>query len=118
MRPTRGWLPTEPMSLRCWCASMSIGQRGARPAPPRRPTGTVSTHPVGFRMGGNRAILERALAQGHEVTAVDRDPARLRVEHHNLRVLQADIFDPLSVRTLRTPKRCCPRSAPTGVRTA
>lgn len=31
--------------------------------------------------GTGRQLVEQALAQGHEVTAVVRDPARLPVEH-------------------------------------
>jgi len=47
--------------------------------------------------GTGRQLVEQALAQGHEVTAVVRDPARLPVEHTRLQVVQADVFDPSSV---------------------
>lgn len=47
--------------------------------------------------GTGRQLVEQALAQGHAVTAVVRDPARLPVEHRRLRVVQADGFDPGSV---------------------
>lgn len=48
--------------------------------------------------GTGRQLVEQALAQGHEVTAVVRDPARLPVKHSRLRVVQADVFDPVSVK--------------------
>lgn len=43
-------------------------------------------------MVGQR-ILAEALAQGHQVTAIVRDPARLSWQHDNLRVVIGDIFD-------------------------
>lgn len=41
------------------------------------------------RLGGH--ILQEALAQGHQVTALVRDPARLAVEHPHLRVVAGDV---------------------------
>lgn len=52
--------------------------------------------------GTGRRLIEQALAQGHEVTAVVREPARLPVEHDRLRVLQADVFDPASIEAALT----------------
>lgn len=43
-------------------------------------------------MVGQR-ILAEALARGHQVTAIVRDPARLSWQHDNLRVVIGDIFD-------------------------
>lgn len=43
-------------------------------------------------MAGQR-ILAEALARGHQVTAIVRDPARLSWQHDNLRVVIGDIFD-------------------------
>lgn len=40
-----------------------------------------------------RRILAEALARGHRVTAVVRDPARLPVQHERLEVAVGDIFD-------------------------
>lgn len=40
-----------------------------------------------------RSLLEQALAAGHEVTALARDPARLTVQHARLRVLPGDVQD-------------------------
>jgi putative NADH-flavin reductase len=46
---------------------------------------------------GTRAV-RRALEEGHEVTAVVRDPARLGVPaHERLRVLTADVTDPAAI---------------------
>ena len=44
--------------------------------------------------GTGRILVERALAQGHEVTAFDRHLAALNVQHPKLFLLQGDIFDP------------------------
>jgi putative NADH-flavin reductase len=41
-----------------------------------------------------RAILDEALARGHEVTAVVRDPARLDAKHERLRVVTGDAGRP------------------------
>ena len=40
--------------------------------------------------GTGRQLVERALAQGHQVTAFVRDPAKLPLTHQNLRVAQGD----------------------------
>jgi putative NADH-flavin reductase len=38
-------------------------------------------------------IVKQSLAQGDEVTAFVRDPAKITVEHDNLRIVTGDIFD-------------------------
>lgn len=43
--------------------------------------------------GTGRDVVEQALAQGHRVTAFDRHPAALTVEHPRLVKVQGDIFD-------------------------
>ena len=44
------------------------------------------------------ALTEQALAAGHDVTAVVRDPARLTVQAHaRLRTITADVMDPASI---------------------
>ncbi len=49
--------------------------------------------------GTGTCLLEQALAVGHEVTAVVRDPARLHVTAHPLlRVVTRDVLDPDSIR--------------------
>ena len=48
--------------------------------------------------GTGTALVEQALAAGHEVTAVVRDPARIKVAPHpRLRVVAADVMDPASI---------------------
>jgi putative NADH-flavin reductase len=45
-----------------------------------------------------RCLTTQALAAGHEVTAVVRDPARLTVDPHSrLRVVTADVMDPAAI---------------------
>ncbi|MBF6437412.1 NAD(P)-dependent oxidoreductase [Nocardia cyriacigeorgica] len=44
-----------------------------------------------------RHVLERALRQGHEVTALTRDASRVSTTHDNLRVLEGDVLDPAAV---------------------
>ncbi|MGW6389391.1 NAD(P)-dependent oxidoreductase [Streptomyces sp. NPDC055103] len=48
--------------------------------------------------GIGREIVRQALASGHEVTAVVRDPARLAVTGERLAVLRADLSDPEALR--------------------
>ncbi|MGW6023084.1 NAD(P)-dependent oxidoreductase [Streptomyces sp. NPDC055099] len=43
-------------------------------------------------------IVRQALAAGHEVTAVVRDPSRLRVTGEGLEVFRADLTDPEALR--------------------
>ncbi len=40
-----------------------------------------------------RVLVERALAQGQEVTAFDRNMAALTMEHPKLSLVQGDIFN-------------------------
>lgn len=49
---------------------------------------------VGATGPTGRAIVSRALADGHAVTALARDPARLELEHSNLRRVTGDVLDP------------------------
>ncbi|MER7015244.1 SDR family oxidoreductase [Saccharopolyspora sp. NPDC000359] len=42
-------------------------------------------------------LLDQALAAGHEVTAVVRDPAKVTAEHPALSVVRADVMDPAAV---------------------
>jgi putative NADH-flavin reductase len=42
--------------------------------------------------GTGRCVVEQALASGHDVTAVVRDPKRLPLRHERLRVSRADVF--------------------------
>jgi putative NADH-flavin reductase len=52
-------------------------------------TGDVGTH-----------IVDEALARGHLVTAVSRDPSRITKRHPNLAAVAGDLLDPGSIREL------------------
>ena len=41
--------------------------------------------------------MERAIAEGHEVTAFVRNPSRMGARHERLRVIAGDAFDPVRV---------------------
>ncbi|NEO13773.1 MULTISPECIES: NAD(P)-dependent oxidoreductase [unclassified Moorena] len=47
--------------------------------------------------GTGRQVVEQALEQGHRVTAFARNPAKLDINHANLKVLQGDVMDLPSV---------------------
>ncbi len=47
--------------------------------------------------GTGRALVEQALEQGHVVTAIARDPAKVRTTHQNLSVIKGDILNYSSV---------------------
>jgi len=47
--------------------------------------------------GTGRILVERALEQGHEVTAFDRHPGALTIQHAKLSLVQGDVFDPAQV---------------------
>lgn len=44
-----------------------------------------------------RQLVQQALEQGHTVTAFARDPAKLDIQHTNLKVVQGDVMDFTSV---------------------
>jgi len=76
-----------------------------RRAPSRRtrkyqrplPQGPIRVLVIGATGGTGREIVQQALGQGHQVTAFVRDPAKLRIEHGNLRVAKGDVLDYASV---------------------
>jgi putative NADH-flavin reductase len=47
---------------------------------------------VGATRGIGRQLLEQALASGHAVTALVRNPQRLAIQHERLRVIKGDIL--------------------------
>jgi putative NADH-flavin reductase len=47
--------------------------------------------------GVGRCLVERAIAQGHHVTAAVRNPAHMHMVHERLRVLPCDVLDAASV---------------------
>lgn len=48
--------------------------------------------------GTGRRLVERAIAEGHEVTAFVRNPSRMGARHQRLRVVVGDAFNPEKVR--------------------
>src|SRR5215212_9667148 len=48
--------------------------------------------------GTGRRLVERAIAEGHEVTALVRNPSRMAVRHQRLKIVVGDAFDPEQVR--------------------
>jgi nucleoside-diphosphate-sugar epimerase len=72
-----------------------------RKAPVQRPrkyerprsNGPLCLLVIGATGGTGRELVQQALAQGHQVTAFVRDPAKLQIEHANLRIAQGDVLD-------------------------
>ena len=72
-----------------------------RKAPVRRERKHASPAPnepmrvlvIGATGGTGRELVQQALAQGHQVTAFVRDPAKLQIEHSNLRIAKGDVLD-------------------------
>jgi putative NADH-flavin reductase len=54
---------------------------------------------LGATGGVGRHLVTQALAAGHHVTAVVRDPAKLPSQHQNLNVVRADALDADSIRS-------------------
>lgn len=52
---------------------------------------------IGATGGTGRQLVQQALEQGHQVTALVRKPAKLRVEHPNLRIVKGNVLDYASV---------------------
>jgi putative NADH-flavin reductase len=52
---------------------------------------------VGATGGTGRQLVAQALDRGYSVTALVRDPSKLRVEHPQLNVIQGDVLDEASV---------------------
>ena len=65
--------------------------------PLRAAAGPMRLLVIGATGGTGRELVQQALAQGHQVTAFVRDPARLPIEHENLRVGKGDVLDYTSV---------------------
>ena len=63
--------------------------------PPRHDPSRVLI--VGATGGTGRQLVTQALERGYTVTALVRDPSRLRVDHPRLTVIQGDVLDEGSV---------------------
>ncbi len=44
-----------------------------------------------------RKLIEQGLAQGHEITAIVRNPGKLRIDNPNLKILKGDVLIPDSI---------------------
>ena len=51
----------------------------------------------GANGGVGSNLVERALAEGHQVTAAVRNPAAIDLTHHRLDVVPCNVLDPISV---------------------
>jgi putative NADH-flavin reductase len=74
------------------------GHRSAIATPGRN----VSPNPgrvliIGASGGTGRQLVAQALERGYAVTALVRDPSRLRIEHERLTIVQGDVLDNASV---------------------
>jgi putative NADH-flavin reductase len=52
---------------------------------------------IGATRGTGRQVMQQALAAGHTVTALARDPARVDVQHERLSVVRGDVLDPATL---------------------
>ena len=52
---------------------------------------------IGATGGTGREVVKQALEQGHQVTALVRQPSRLDLTHERLTVVQGDVMDPGSL---------------------
>jgi putative NADH-flavin reductase len=81
--------------------SAAMARAGFRSQPV--PASGTSTHQpsrvliVGATGGTGRQIVTQALERGHAVTALVRNPSRLRIDHPRLTVVQGDVLDAGSV---------------------
>lgn len=55
---------------------------------------------IGATRGIGLAVVKVALDDGHDVTALARDPARMPVSHSRLRIVAGDATDPGSIATV------------------
>ena len=64
---------------------------------------------VGATRGIGRQLLEQALAAGHTVTALVRNPQKLATQHERLKIIKGDILDSESVARAMTGQEavCC-----------
>lgn len=55
---------------------------------------------IGANGGIGRQAVDQALSAGHRVTALVRNPAKLPLNHPSLKIVQADVTQPLSLLNL------------------
>jgi putative NADH-flavin reductase len=52
---------------------------------------------IGATRGTGQQVMQQALAAGHTVTALARDPTRIDVQHERLSVVRGDVLDPATL---------------------
>jgi putative NADH-flavin reductase len=52
---------------------------------------------IGGTRGTGREVVKQALARGHDVVALARNPSKITTHHERLRVVRGDVMDPVSV---------------------
>ena len=81
--------------------SMALARAGYRSGVTRSTDGPLQAPTrlliVGATGGTGRQLVARALERGFRVTALARDPSKLRMEHPLLTVVQGDVLDPASL---------------------
>jgi uncharacterized protein YbjT (DUF2867 family) len=82
--------------------SVALGRAGFRGPTGPPAAGRTGGRPgrllvVGATGGTGRQLVAQALARGYEVTALARNPAKLRLEHPRLMVVQGNVLDYPSV---------------------
>lgn len=56
---------------------------------------------VGATGATGQQIVEQGLAQGHEVTALVRNPDKLEIQHNSLQIMKGDVLDPASLEAMQ-----------------
>lgn len=101
-----GHVPLELLLLLAFLAyalglSFALGRRGARAAAARAPGLSAPRLKrlliIGATGGTGRQLTTQALERGCEVTALVRNPDRLRLEHARLKIIVGDVLDPGAV---------------------
>ena len=67
----------------------------------------VNTHNMNILIIGatgktGRQLIKQGLESGHEITALVRNPNKLRVQHPNLQFIQGDVLNPVSLEEAMT----------------
>jgi putative NADH-flavin reductase len=52
---------------------------------------------IGATRHTGKELMQQALAAGHTVTALARDPSRIDLQHEHLRVVRGDVLDPATL---------------------
>lgn len=64
---------------------------------PEVATRTLHILVIGATRHTGNLVMQQALAAGHTVTALARDPARIGIRHDRLRVMRGDVLDPATL---------------------